>query len=642
MQEVSIDYTYDALNRLTSATYSNGTKFAYTYDAAGNVLTYAATHYGLTTTTTYTYDEANQLLSANDPSTGSGQAWTYTYDGSGSLIESDPGAGAANGSTRYTYNTAGYLTKLETYTTEWQTQSEMKYDGLGNRLETTTYTDGVGNTTRYVLDSGATLAATGAESSTFYLNGMGVIGTFDESWSYILQDGAGSTRQLVDTEGAVQLSISYTPWGDTLEVYGSGMLNLGYMGGVYDAGTGLIYMGNGQYYDPSTGRFLTRGMKEESTNPYTPWSSDPAGMLIGPFGFLALLFARKKKHTKLDAIIVVVILLALMGFGSSIAMPVQAAGIADTVSMPVAPRSYAVQAESATVGARMPANPGAPTNTINPSENCIIPTNPLCLQFREWLGQAFEFIVGALYQYVDDITFGMYSKQYQVIQMLASIAAVLFGIPNNSSSYSEAFIEGMEFGRDLSMATGVAMEVFGMVSLIASISTGTLAISAAIISGGSASVVAVPVLAADVALVFVGAVAILESAALMRYIDSSPIDIGGGGGWTNPYRLPDEAIDYAVSNESRLQHAYEHSSELGFGNWNNSNKILWKEYISDILKNPMKTFDNILGKDAVQGFYKVVDGKDVAVFIYKDGKYKGLVATVFELKPNQLIKFGLK
>ena len=63
----------------------------------------------------------------------------------------------ANGSTRYTYNTAGYLTKVENYTTEWQTQSEMTYDGLGNRLEVTTYSDGEGNTTRYVLDGGAEL-----------------------------------------------------------------------------------------------------------------------------------------------------------------------------------------------------------------------------------------------------------------------------------------------------------------------------------------------------------------------------------------------------------------------------------------------------------------------------------------------------
>ena len=314
MQEVSIDYTYDALNRLTSATYSNGTKFAYTYDAAGNVLTYAATHYGLTTTTTYTYDEANQLLSAVDSST----AWQYTYDGNGSLLQSDPGTGAANGSTGYTYNTAGYLVKLETHNgTDWQTQSEMKYDGLGNRLEMTTYSDGVGNTTRYVLDSGATLTAIGTESSTLYLYGRGVMGTFSESWSYILQDGAGSTRQLVDTEGAVQLSISYTPWGDTLELYGSGMLNLGYMGGVYDAGTGLIYMGNGQYYDPSTGRFLTRGANADQSNPYTPWNTDPSGMLIAPLALLALVFGRKKNRTKLDHFVILLVIGLSVGLSVS-------------------------------------------------------------------------------------------------------------------------------------------------------------------------------------------------------------------------------------------------------------------------------------------------------------------------------------
>jgi YD repeat-containing protein len=226
LQEVSIDYTYDALNRLTGAEYSNGTAFGYTYDAAGNVLTYAATHYGITKTTIYTYDAANQLLSATEGTT----VWTYIYDGNGSLIESDPGTGAATGSTRYTYNTAGYLTKVETFTTEWETQSEMKYDGLGNRLETTTYSGEEATTTRYVLDSGSSLTSVAGETSTYYLYGRGVIGTLGESWSYILQDGAGSTRQIATPDGAVTLSVSYTPWGDTLEVYGSGMLNLGYMG----------------------------------------------------------------------------------------------------------------------------------------------------------------------------------------------------------------------------------------------------------------------------------------------------------------------------------------------------------------------------------------------------------------------------
>ena len=40
----------------------------------------------------------------------------------------------------------------------------------------------------------------------------------------------------------------------------SGTLDLAqaYLGGWVDAATGLIYVGDGQYYDPTTGRFLTR------------------------------------------------------------------------------------------------------------------------------------------------------------------------------------------------------------------------------------------------------------------------------------------------------------------------------------------------------------------------------------------------
>jgi len=371
MQEVSIDYTYDALNRLTSATYSNGTAFAYTYDAAGNVLTYAATHYSLTTTTTYTYDEANQLLTATDPSA----TWTYTYDGNGSLIESDPGTGAANGSTRYTYNTAGYLTKLETYTTDWQTQSEMKYDGLGNRLEMTTYVDGTPSTTRYQLDNGQTLAAIAGETSTFTLYGHGVIGTFNSEWSYILQDGAGSMRQLAKPDGVVALSVSYTPWGDTLEVYGTGMLDIGYLGGLYDAGTGLIYMGNGQYYDPSTGRFLTRGANADQSNPYTPWNSDPSGMLIAPLALLALVFGRKKNRTKLEyAILILVTILSVgISFSSVSEFSITTVSAKDS-NLPVdiyIPPANNVQEEGITHNGDIPEEPETPASSVKTASALI-------------------------------------------------------------------------------------------------------------------------------------------------------------------------------------------------------------------------------------------------------------------------------
>ena len=91
------------------------------------------------------------------------------------------------------------------------------------------------------------------------------------------------------------------------------MLNLGYLGGVYDAGAGLIYMGNGQYYDPGTGRFLTRGVNSNQSNPYTPWNSDPSGMLIAPLALLALVFGRKKNRNKFDKLIISLIMVITLG-----------------------------------------------------------------------------------------------------------------------------------------------------------------------------------------------------------------------------------------------------------------------------------------------------------------------------------------
>ena len=137
-------WDYDPLNRLTSAAYSNGTAFHYTYDPAGNVLEYSSTLNGLSSTVQYTYDAANQLLTAEQ----NGVTWHYTYDGNGSLIQSTPGETLANGAKRYTYNTAGFLLKVETYTTDWQPQAEMAYDGLGNRLEMTGHADGQSVTTQ--------------------------------------------------------------------------------------------------------------------------------------------------------------------------------------------------------------------------------------------------------------------------------------------------------------------------------------------------------------------------------------------------------------------------------------------------------------------------------------------------------------
>jgi pimeloyl-ACP methyl ester carboxylesterase len=77
-----------------------------------------------------------------------------------------------------------------------------------------------------------------------------------------------------------------------MELEGTGNFSFGYLNSLLDLATGLLYVGNGQYYDPATGRFLTRGVNPNNTNPYVPWN--PIGILLGPLGMISANKARKK------------------------------------------------------------------------------------------------------------------------------------------------------------------------------------------------------------------------------------------------------------------------------------------------------------------------------------------------------------
>ncbi len=211
------------------------------------------------------------------------------------------------------YSVAGFLTKVELYDgSTWQPQAEMAYDGLGNRLEMTAYAEGQSLTTHYLLDGNALLAATADGQTTYYLQGYGLMGEMREDWSFYLADGTASVRQLTDPQGAVTLTRSFTPWGELLALTGTGDFSWGYLGGLVDAATGLVYVGNGQYYDPATGRFLSRGVYPGSPNPYVPWQGDPLGMLVAPLVLLTV-FRGKRKAGKIDRVLMVVVVVLVVG-----------------------------------------------------------------------------------------------------------------------------------------------------------------------------------------------------------------------------------------------------------------------------------------------------------------------------------------
>ncbi len=82
-----------------------------------------------------------------------------------------------------------------------------------------------------------------------------------------------------------------------------------------DAATGLLYVGNGQYYDPETGRFITRDAKPNQTDPYVPW--DPTGALLLPLGLLSMVYARRKKGSKWGVLIVILVFVTIGGMSLS-------------------------------------------------------------------------------------------------------------------------------------------------------------------------------------------------------------------------------------------------------------------------------------------------------------------------------------
>jgi RHS repeat-associated protein len=291
-----------------------------------------------------------------------------------------PGEDVANGAKRYRYNTAGFLVKVETYTDTWQPQAEMAYDGLGNRLAMTGYADGQSVTTQYTFDSGQTLLASAGELTTAYLYGLGAIGEQTDAWAYTLPDGTNTPRQMVDESGKITMTASYTPWGDTLEVHGTGNFTFGHFGGMMDTVTGLLYVGNGQYYDPATGRFLNRDTRSGQANPYVPWKADPAGAMIAPLALLALLYGGKKKRGKWDNLIIVLVLCAAVGMSLSACNPISPQPPSQSPTAPPVPSTDPTSPGADTQPSSTPRPAASPTVTLSISATitctAMLPPNP--------------------------------------------------------------------------------------------------------------------------------------------------------------------------------------------------------------------------------------------------------------------------
>jgi RHS repeat-associated protein len=298
------DYGYDSLGRNNSIIHKNSsgavlTQESYSFDPVGNMS--SKTVDGLVTS--YGYDNADQLVSESR----SGYAATYSYDRNGNRL-----AKVLNGVTEaYTYDdgdkmlTAG--TKSYAYDLAGRTQSVTSPSGT----TTCAYDDedrltslvGPGVNQQYTyngLDARRSKISGGVTVNTYKRQGVsptapvindgqatytpGISERRSGASKFFHSDYLGSNKTLTNSSQTVTDTRSFDAFGLQTGSTGSSPTPFGFAGGwgYQSDGTGLQLLGH-RYYDPSTGRFLTRDPIGDGRNWYGYCKNNPL-RFIDPSG----------------------------------------------------------------------------------------------------------------------------------------------------------------------------------------------------------------------------------------------------------------------------------------------------------------------------------------------------------------------
>jgi len=214
----------------------------------GNRLNMATTAGNVSSTVAYSYDAGDQLLSAGST--------TYTYDNNGDLVEKNESSGL----TLYGYDAAN---RLDSLSVQGGPLLTFAYDGDGNRIGKDVISGNTTESTQYVWDVNGGLPQVLTESdgqgTALSLYGLQRISMTNSSVGqiYYQYDGLGSVRSLSDSSGNSAATYSYDAFGKPDLTTGSGDNDFLFTGEQMDTETGLIYL-RARYYDPETGRFITR------------------------------------------------------------------------------------------------------------------------------------------------------------------------------------------------------------------------------------------------------------------------------------------------------------------------------------------------------------------------------------------------
>jgi RHS repeat-associated protein len=316
-------WTFDADSRTAGQTFANGQVDVYGYDTRGRKtsLTHENSSGGTISAESYTWDAAGNLTAKTVDS----NSWSYGYDADDQLLtETAPTYSAA-----YTYdangNRASYTIGGVTQT--YNVDSGDKLNSItsgGTTLKSYTY-DAAGRTTSVTTSAGTTnlsydyedrvtgITFPGGGSNSYAYNGLDTrTGKTDSTGTYsfvrdgadvtdpVLDDGAAnytpgvsqhrsgattfenvdylgtSTRQ-TNASQSTTATRSHDAFGNLVATTGTPIGPFGFAGDKgyqEDPDSGLKLLGH-RYYDPSTGRFLTRDPAKDGRNWYAYCNSSP-------------------------------------------------------------------------------------------------------------------------------------------------------------------------------------------------------------------------------------------------------------------------------------------------------------------------------------------------------------------------------
>ncbi|MGH9759689.1 MAG: RHS repeat-associated core domain-containing protein, partial [Blastocatellia bacterium] len=252
----TVNYGYDGLNRLTSATATGvatgqqSYSQVFSYDGLGNILSRTDT-IGSSSPVTYAYAyQGNQGSSYANPdavtSVSNGtNTTTYAYDKNGNVLSD------GNLSNLWDYN--NQLVQSVVGSGQNAVTLTYSYDQTGERL-----TSNDGTTTTIYPTKYCNVAGTNAEKHVF-ANGQAIAtitGTGSTaSVDYVAADHLTGANVVTDSSGSQQELIDYYPFGAVRLDEKTGFNEQRkFAGHEYDSGTGLSYM-DARYYNPAAGRF---------------------------------------------------------------------------------------------------------------------------------------------------------------------------------------------------------------------------------------------------------------------------------------------------------------------------------------------------------------------------------------------------